>query len=190
LKTSICQQPVTTIMNSISFKQILVLSCLVLLLSCSKSDSGSPVNGASGKVEIYLLNKVEWVPGKCEVNGARSIPDALPVITNNDIIAYYSSVYEFEVNSDAFKRIIGLSDKTPFVVTLNKEVIYYGIYKPFISSSSCDHSITMSTLNYNINEFRLQMRLGYPGLLQGVTVEDLRNHNNLLSALEKQGKLK
>lgn len=176
-------------MKPIRFIQLLVLSCMALLLSCSKADDGNPA-GASGKVEIYLLNKVEWVPGRCEVDAARSIPDSRPIITNSDIIAYYSSVYEFDVNADAFKRIVGLSDKTPFVVTLNKEVIYYGVYKPFISSSSCDHSITMSTLSYNINEFRLQMRLGYPGLLQGITVEDLRNHNNLLSALEKQGKLK
>ncbi len=160
-----------------------------MLISCRKSDSNN-IAGASGKVEIYLLDKAVWVPGKCQVDASKSIIDAQPIIMDSDIVAYYSSENAFEVNAVAFQRIIGLSDKTAFAVTLNKEVIYYGIYKPIFSSSSCDHSITMSTLTFNINEFRLRMGLGYPGLLQGITVEDQRNQTNLLSALEKQGKLK
>ena len=176
-------------MNSIRFF-ILIFLFLVVLLSCSKSENAGYTDGASGKVEIYLLSKTELVSGRCEVDKAKSIVDSKPIITNNDIIAYHSAENEFEVNATAFQRIIGLSDKTAFAVTLNREVIYYGIYKPFISSSSCDNSITMSTLTYNINAFRLKMALGYPGLLQGITVEDLRNHADLMSALEKQGKLK
>ena len=159
--------------------------------SCSKTDSTDSLrSGASGKIEIYLLSTTVFTSGKCEVNASQSKIAEVPIISNDDIVAYYTAEHEFEVKAAAFQKIISLADKTAFVVTLNKQVVYYGIYKPFISSSSCDHSITMSTLTYNINQFRLKMGLGYPGLLQGINVDDLRNETNVMSALEKQGKLK
>ena len=78
-------------------------------------------------------------------------------------------------------------DRTPFAITVDKQVIYYGLFKPSISSSSCDHSITMDVSWSSAS--KIVLRLGYPGQLPGVTIDDQRNNPILLASLEKQGKL-
>ena len=44
----------------------------------------------------------------------------------------------FTLNFAAMQKIEVLSDGTPFAVTVDKEVIAYGIFKPIFSSSSCE----------------------------------------------------
>lgn len=76
----------------------------------------------------------------------------------------------------------------PFAVTVDKQVIYYGFFKPIISSSSCDHSITMD-LDWTSGN-KITLKLGYPGQVQGVTIDDKRNDSKLIATLRQQGKLK
>src|SRR5688572_25308920 len=127
----------------IKMSRLLLISVLLITgVSCSKSDTNDyPARGASGKVEIYLLSTTAFINGRCEVNALKSEIGTVPIISNDDIVAYHSAEHEFEVKASAFQKIVALSDKTAFAVTLNKELVYYGIYKPFFSSSSCDHSI-------------------------------------------------
>jgi hypothetical protein len=55
-------------------------------------------------------------------------------------------------------------------------------------SSTCDHSITMDVMDITNKEVHL--RLGYPGLMQGITIDDQRNNDMIIQALRKQGKLR
>lgn len=96
--------------------------------------------------------------------------------------------YTFRLTAAAIQKLKALSDRTPFAVTVDKQVIYYGFYKPGFSSASCDQSITMDILW--TTDYAIHLRLGYPGLLQGTTIEDSRNDPKLIATLKKQGKLR
>jgi hypothetical protein len=163
---------------------LLVLTFLVITFSCNKYQE----DDGSNPVEIYLLSTVQFVTNKCQVDPANSTIETNPLVRNQDIIAYFKSDYEFKLTDEGIQKIKALHDNTPFAVTVNKEVIYYGFFKPNFSSSSCFHSITMD-LNWTTNN-KIMMRLGYPGQLQGVTIEDRRNDPMLLAALAGDKKLK
>ena len=165
-------------------KLFLVISLLVAAsLGCNKN------NASSGEpVEIYLLKDFQLLANKCQIDPSSSSLQSIPIVANSEILEYSSSKYQFKIKTVALERIKALSDRTPFAVTVNKEIIYYGFFKPFISSSSCEHSITMDVAWGQVN--RISMRLGYPGLSIGVTIDDERNNPRVLTALQKQGKLR
>jgi hypothetical protein len=122
------------------------------------------------------------------VNPATAVLQNKPLVLNDDILEYSDDEYTFQLKEDAHKKIKALMDRTPFAVTLNKRVVYYGIFKPGFSSSSCDHSITMDASWSAAG--KISLTLGYPGLMQGVTITDRRNDPALLLALKQQGKLR
>ena len=161
---------------------LLILTITTICFSCKKDHIG-----AGEAVEIYLLETYQLIAGKCQVNpSAYSLQDAA-LIKNQDILKYTQSSYEFTLTDIALQKVKGLRDKTPFAVTVDRQVIYYGFFKPGISSSSCDHSITMDIAWPSGN--KIHLRLGYPGILEGVTIDDRRNDPGLLATLDKQDKL-
>ena len=134
----------------------LFVICLCLL-SCKKDDGT-----AGNKVELYLLESYETVAGKCEINASRSVLQSTAIVKNDDVIAYSRTNYQFKLSSAAIQKIKAFNDRTPFAVSVDKQVIYFGILKPFTSSSSCDNSITMD-IDVMTND-KISLRLGYPGL--------------------------
>jgi hypothetical protein len=64
-------------------------------------------------------------------------------------------------------------DKTSFALTVDKQVIYFDFFKPGISGASCDHSINMD-IAWSTDQ-TIVLRLGYPGGLDGFTIDDQRN---------------
>ena len=162
---------------------VIFLAVLLSGLSCKKSSYKPQGNGL---VEIYGLESYHFVPNKCQVDPSSAVLKVIPVITNSQIISYSKGDYEFRLTNPGKEAAKAFKDIFVFAVTVNKEVIYYGIYKPFTSSSSCDHSITMNISYPNSN---LSMRLGYPSPMPGITIDDQRNNPKLLAALEAQGKL-
>jgi hypothetical protein len=161
-----------------------LLAITSLLHSCKKANR--PANG--GEVELYLLQSSQMLPSRCEVNSATAVLQNKPLVTNDDILEYSDDDHTFRFKDKSHEKIKALMDRTPFAVTLNKRVVYYGIFKPSFSSSSCDHSITMD-VSWSATD-RVSLRLGYPGPMQGVTITDNRNDPALLLALKEQGKLR
>ncbi|HVF81672.1 MAG TPA: hypothetical protein VM884_07050 [Flavisolibacter sp.] len=159
-----------------------ILTIVAICLSCSKN------NITTGEiVEIYLLESYQTITSKCQIDPSLSVLKDKATIKNQDILAYSKTEYRFKLTEAAVQKIKALKDKTPFAVTVDKQVIYYGFFKPSVSSSSCDHSITMDVAWTPGNE--IYLRLGYPGQLQGVTIEDKLNDPILIAALRTQGKL-
>jgi len=155
---------------------------IVICLSCRKDG----IN-AGEKVEIYLLKSYQTITAKCQIDPSLSILQDTATIKYQDILAYSRNDYTFKLTDAAFQKVKAFKDRTPFAVTVDKHVIYYGFFKPSFSSSSCLHSITMDVGWTSGNE--IYLRLGYPGQLEGVTIEDKRNDPQLITALKKQGKL-
>ncbi len=163
----------------------LLLFCAVLLSvqSCKKASTTPQGNGL---VEIYGLESYKFVPNKCQVDPSTAVLKTIPVILNSQIISYSQGSHEFKLTNPGKEASKAFQNLFAFAVTVNKEVIYYGVYKPFTSSSSCEHSITM---NIAWSTGNLSMILGYPSPVAGITIDDQRNNPKLLAALNAQGKL-
>lgn len=166
-------------MRSILF----VLIVATLASSCRKKSEE-----AGKSIEIYHLATYETVAGKCEIDPARAVLPDTPLINNNDILEYSQVNHSFLLTNSAFLRIKGLSDWAGFAVTVDKNVIYYGIFKPSFSSSSCLESVTMD-ISLNA-ETKALIRLGYPGISTTHFSTDPRTDKRLFAALNAQGKLK
>lgn len=162
---------------------LFILTTCVICLSCKKDNVK-----ASKPVEIYLLRTFKTVTGKCQIDASASLLQDTAVIKNQDILEYSQTNYQFKLTDSSIQKVKTFSDFTPFAVTVDKQVIYYGFFKPSISSSSCDNSITMD-LDWTSGN-KISLKLGYPGQLQGVTIDDERNNQNLIMTLKSQGKLK
>jgi hypothetical protein len=156
---------------------------IILFFSCKKE------NVQPGEsVEIYLLKTVQTIPGKCQVDPSHSSLKDTAIIRNRDILYYSAADYNFKLTDTAIQKVKALMGRTPFAVTVDRLVIYYGFYMPMYLSSSCDQSITMD-IDWTSGN-KIYLRLGYPGQLQGITTEDNRNDPKLLSTLKLQGKLR
>lgn len=153
-----------------------------ICFSCRKSSER-----AGEVVEIYLLKTFQTVFPKCQVDASLSTIQDIPVIKNQDILEYSKLLYQFKLTDAAIQKVKNFADKTPFAVTVDKQVIYYGFFKPGISSSSCDESITMDVDWTSGN--KISLKLGYPAPLPEVFIEDKRNDEKLIRTLKKQGKL-
>lgn len=160
----------------------LLFTIITIFLSCRKDNVNAEPN-----VEIYLLKSYQTLSAKCQIDPSLSVLQNTATIKNQDILAYSTTDYKFKLTDAAIEKVKAFNDRTPFAVTVNKQVIYYAFYKPGISSSSCDQSITMDIAWASGNE--IYLRLGYPSQLPGVTIEDKRNDPKLIEALMKQGKL-
>src|SRR5688500_12346566 len=162
---------------------LLWIPVLLAGLACEKATVKAP---GDQLVEIYALEYYQRVQNKCQVDASTAVLKANPVIHNDEILSYSKSSHEFQLTDQGKQAAASFIDHYVFAVTVNKEVVYYGFFKLLTSSSSCDHSLTMNIAYPSGN---LSMELGYPGPMQGVTIDDQRNNSKLLAALETQGKL-
>lgn len=162
---------------------ILMLVIATSMFSCSKE------NVEPGQsVEIYLLKTYQSVPGKCQVDPLGSTIRDTPAISNHEILDYSRSRCEFRLSASAIQEIRTWPDRQPFAVAVDRQVIYFGIFKPVVSSSTCENSIT---LDVDINGGnKIYLRLGYPWTFEGVPIDDQRNNARLVATLKRQGKLK
>ena len=140
-------------------------------------------------VEIYLLEEYELVKNKCKINDSTIILRNKELINNNDIEYYILSDHKFVLTNNGIEKLKNMSDGVPFCLTVDREIIYSGFFKPGYSSSSCWHSVTIDPLSYRDNE--IHVRLGYPGTLDDEPIEpDPRENEFLIGTFKKQGKLR
>jgi hypothetical protein len=165
-----------------SFISILIIA---LSLAACKKDKPTDIK----QVEIYLLESYQLVPGKCQVDVSSASLKNSALVNNDDILWYSGKDHEYGLTSNAIQKINALSGRTPFALTLDKEIIFIGIYMPPIMSSTCDQSIT---LYVNTISNKAILSLGYPyGLQSGSSsISDQRNNPRLVNALFRQRKLK
>jgi hypothetical protein len=164
-------------------KLFYILTITTIFSSCKKENAKAGEN-----VEIYLLKTFKTITGKCQVDPSTAVLERTPIVTNQDIVEYSQTAYTFKLSENAIEKIKKLKDFAAFGVTVDKQIIYYGFFKPGYSSSSCDNSITMD-IDWAAND-KILLSLGYPGTLQGVSIDDRRNDATLIATLKNQGKLR
>ena len=149
-----------------------------LALACKKDKAVKPV-------EIYLLKSFQLVAGKCQVDGASVVLEDSPLVLNAEIRLYNQAEYFYYLDDIAIQKLKSLTPRTPLAVTVDKKVIFYGIYMPSIMSSTCGESITMDLMP---TEKKIFFRLGYPWGM--ATIDDQRNNPVILSSFRNQRKLR
>lgn len=160
-----------------------ILAVLLLTVSCRKNK----VKGGSN-VEFYLLKDNQPLGGSCKVDGSIAVLQETPLLTNDDIIQYTRSNYKYSLTISGVTKVKVLKGRTPFAITVDKEIIFYAVYMPAYLSSTCFESITMD-LDWTVSN-NIVMNLGYPGSLTGTVIDDRRNNAKLLATLSGQGKLR
>lgn len=170
-------------MNNRPYRTLILGICLVFFIHACKKEQVQ----AGEQVEIYLLKTTQFVAGACQVDASNSVIQETAFVKNEDILSYSPTTFQFTFSKTAFDKLKTLSPRTVIAIVIDKQVLYYSIYFPMYFSSSCDKSIVWDfSLDQSLG---IIMKLGYPGLMQGVNITDDRNNEKLILTLKKQGKL-
>ncbi len=167
------------------FRNLLLLIVLGLLYSgCNKENSE-----AGEIVEIYLLKEYSLVTNRCEIVTSSIVLKDSELISNDDIHSYLHAEHKMILKDDGMAKLESIHDGTPFCMTVDREIIYSGFFKPGISSSTCFHSVTIDPLPYLTNQ--ISINLGYPSTPDDFPIDpDPRENSMLMETFKKQGKLK
>ena len=160
------------------FISILIVS--IIFLSCKKDKAGT-----QKKIEFILLKSYQFLPGKCQVDASTVIHEDTPLVSNDEIITYSDKEHSYNLDATAIQKINTLPGRTPFALTIDKEIVFLAVYMPLIMSSTCDQSITMYA---NVSQNKIFMNLGYP--FASSTINDERNKPVLVATLQAQGKFR
>lgn len=153
----------------------------LFLGSCSKYNTD-----INGDVEIYILSTYQTRdPGSAILIDGMELSRS-PIISYDELLKYNSRTYQFSVPTSTIDK---LEDKfgSAFAITINKEVIYTGYFWAAYSSSTVDW-VTIDILG-GLRKDRLEVSLGYPGMMIEWDIPDKRNDRRILSVFARDGKL-
>ncbi len=162
------------------FLIIAMVGAVILFSGCA----GSKSEGFA----IYLT-KENIPPSQMEAQGNAKLADG-PIIGIDDIVSYNEQTHELKVSQSAFERVMQMDVPTTgktFIVCVNKKPVYWGAFWAQFSSQSFDGVTIWKP--YNASEpYIVTLELGYPAesFYAGA---DPRNNPEIVSALEKAGKL-
>lgn len=157
----------------------------ILSASCEKKNTIQ-----EGKINIYLLSDHESLDPLWEIDENTILPEENPIIRYEDILSYDPKTHVFKISSSAQESMeFGESSihARPFVLVGDKEYIYTGYFWASYSSAICPWLIIDPIHAQYAGE--LTVRLGYPGLMEGMSLFDRRNDERILSILRHDGKL-
>ena len=166
---------------------LLLIGLLLLVFAgCEKTSFNS-----NSKVELYLISSFSKMNNTWGIDESSVITKSNPLIEYSDFLSYNPKDYTFELTSSASETVKNLDHSVfglAFAIKADESIIYTGYFWPSYSSASCDWIVIdpLSTLIGN----KLQVRLGYPGLVQGQIIPDKRNDIRILRIFKRDNKLK
>ena len=178
------------------FKKIFVALILILftLSACQSPTDDDQVTREGEPFAIYLVAD-EQITGPALKNyDLDQLPLAeMPIIAAQDIISYDWEQHGFNLEEEAYLRLIAIfmaglpSSGVPFVVTSYQQPIYAGAFWTPFSSLSFDGVVIMQPLDPAAQT--LYFNLGYPRE-ENFTGEDPRSDPRIQQALEEAGILR
>jgi hypothetical protein len=163
-------------------KQLLIVAtALVALAGCTETAPPAAVPAQEG-FAIYLLAG-EGPPSLLEETELDELVLAeTPVIGPEDLVAYDAATHTMSLSVEAYERVRELfaAGAVPFVVTVDGERIYSGVFVSPLLSRSFDSVVMLDPLA--LDPPRLQLSLGYPGPVV-FTGEDPRADPRILAAV-------
>jgi hypothetical protein len=163
----------------------IILWIVLPLTSCDR-DQGS----VTGKVEFYLVAEFNTVGERCAIDLHSVELDPDPLIWYAELLSYNPEEHIFEITDGAKNTIQNLEHSVfgvPFGVTADGALVYTGYFWPGYSSLSCQWIVIDPLFWMGGNSLRVE--LGYPGLLEGAEIPDLRNDPRILDIFRRDGKL-
>jgi len=159
---------------------LLSIALLLLIAGCEQHK----VNTESGSaVEFYLLDSYSTLENSSRIIESGATLNDSALIAYDEIITYNSNSHEFRVAGEVIER---LTFASAFAVTVDREIIYTGYIWAAYSSAIVDWIIIDQVF---IKDNLLQVQLGYPGTLPGITIPDRRNDPRILEVLRRDKKL-
>jgi hypothetical protein len=166
---------------------IVSVFALLLMVTINLFTLGCNIFKSEG-FSIYLT-KDDIPPSKMEALSHIEL-DERPIITMDDVVAYYARTHEIALTADAFDRIANLEvpvQGRSFMVCVGKTPIYWGAFWTPISSISFDGVTIWKPLTSQGTKI-IRLELGYPSS-SFYGGEDPRNNTKVLNSLKKAGKL-
>jgi len=154
---------------------------LVILSSCEKYDSD-----ITGDINFFLLDEYETEGIRGVINDDGLVLHDEPIIFYGELLEYNSVNHSFTLDPEASARINNQFGSA-FAVSLEDEVIYTGYFWSGFSSAIVDW-VVIDLLEVEGSN-KMNVKLGYPYMFEGVTIPDNRNHNRLLSVFARDDKL-
>jgi len=158
--------------------------CLVLFISCKKeSDS---------RVDIYILKSFtaninqSVIPGTTIISNA--VLEATPLVSDKDIAYYTRSTSTFKLKKDIKSAIEDYGADKAFAVTVNGEVVYYGLFHPAYLSSLVFGLATIDPFLYNDKELAIQ----FVEITDNPDLKklDKRNDESIINVFSGSGRLR
>lgn len=165
---------------------VLTLAFLTILsVSCEEKKTSR-----EGGIQIYLLSDYESYQPSMRINEGTVLREKEPLIRYTDILSYDSRNYSFNITNSAQDILkdkeLNLHSRA-FVLVANHENIYTGYFWASYSSSICPW-LTIDPIHAQYAG-ELTVQLGYPGLMEGMSIPDRRNDGRILSILRHDRKL-
>lgn len=163
---------------------------LFFLLTCGCEKNESNVN-SNEKIELYLIDTYSKIGYSYQIDENSVVTKNTPLIYYSDFLSYDSTECTFEVSDKAVAAIKNLEHSVhglPFAIKANDTLIYTGYFWPSYSSASCNW-VVIDPIMTSLYQ-KIQVRLGYPGLIEGQTIQDNRNDERIIRILKLDHKLK
>ena len=171
--------------------KILFISLFVALncifIACDKNEN---TNSQNGSVELFLLNSYKTIGPTNQIDEKTIVTKSLPLVTYSDFQSYDPSTFTFKISNTAKESIKSLKHSVngiAFAIKANNELIYSGYFWPSYSSASCSW-VVIDPMRLSLDN-ELNVRLGYPGLIEGQVIPDKRNDIRILDIFTSDDKL-
>jgi hypothetical protein len=158
---------------------------IMLSVSCEKKNTID-----EGGIQIYLLADHESLDPLWEIDESTIVPEEEPIIQYEDILSYDPKGHAFKISSSAqesFKSKESSIHSRPFVLVANNEYIYTGYFWAAYSSAICPW-LTIDPIRAQYAG-ELRIALGYPWLMEDMSIPDRRNDTRILNILRQDRKL-
>jgi hypothetical protein len=173
--------------KKIGVKQAILFSLLLFVFAACKKD-----NNRSDSVEIYQLQTytrtVDVSTSPAIIRYSNVSLSATPLVADKDIAGYNPLHTTFYLRKDIAPFIRDFGPDKAFAVTVNKEIIYVGEFRPAYLSSVV---YGIASINPSFAQDR-QLKIDYIRIdnRPDAAALDKRNDKRLLDALLKSGRLR
>ena len=172
-------------------RQILFFTLFVTLnfgfIACDKNET---TNSKDGGVELFLLDSYKTIGLTNQIDEKTIVTKSLPLVAYADFQSYDPGTFTFKISNTAKASIKSLKHSVhgiAFAIKANNDLIYSGYFWPGYSSGICSW-VVIDPMRLSLDN-ELNVRLGYPCLIEGQVIPDKRNDKRILDIFTSDNKL-
>lgn len=162
----------------------------LIFLACLNNSCEHKNTIQDGALNIYLLADQDSREALWEIDESKITLEENPFIKYEDIISYNAVNHIFKITTSARDRIGSRGNSLhtcTFAMVANEKIIYTGYFWAAFSSAICPW-LTIDPIHAQYAG-ELHLQLGYPALMEGMSIPDRRNDERILRILQHDKKL-